>query len=238
MAIQVVHKVHAIQYNGTNGAEIQTELNALYTLLSSNYSVTVTNTTGSGFRINSYYDGIFSSYEDRSINDWVVLERPTNAASILTSSEFNAKYSLASEVMTLLTPSLPTAIASSRTVDNAVTRSIVTGTGATGFQISSTRATEVNYKVNTSTTATIGGASTSTVVLEICPTNSATAGDWKEVGRVSNSQTITLAVALQSVQVLGGSLVGYVPAGYYAKLRSITSGTASTTYLTGQEVML
>jgi hypothetical protein len=122
----------------------------------------------------------------------------------------------------------------SRTVQNA-TRSIVTGTGATGFQISSSRAAKVTYTVSTSTTATIGGASTATIALELCATNSATAADWVEVGRVSNGQTITLAVALQSVQTMGGLLSATVPAGYYCKLRSTTSGTASVAYVSGQE---
>lgn len=117
-------------------------------------------------------------------------------------------------------------------------RSIVTGTGATGFQVSSTRDANVNYSLTESVTASIGSASTVTVFLEIAPTNSATASDWFEVGRCTNGQTLTLAVALQSVQTVGCQVGGYVPAGYYAKLRSVTTGTGSATFNTGQEVKL
>lgn len=125
-----------------------------------------------------------------------------------------------------------------RSFNNAATHSLVTGTGATGFQVSSTRDTSVNYNVTSSTTATIGGASTVTVFLEVAPTNSATAGDWVEISRFSNGQTITLAVALQSVQTAAGNLGGVIPAGYYAKLRTVTSGTASSAYVSGQEVLI
>jgi hypothetical protein len=125
-----------------------------------------------------------------------------------------------------------------RSFQNAASRSLVTGTGATGFQVSATRDAAVNYNVTSSTTATIGGASSITVVLEIAPTNSATPGDWVEISRFSNGQTISLAVALQSVQTQAGNLGGIVPAGYYAKLRTISTGTASAGYNTGQEVLL
>lgn len=121
---------------------------------------------------------------------------------------------------------------------SAPTHSIVTGTGATGFQVSSTRDATVSYNIATSTTATIGGASSVILVLEMAPTNSATPTDWVEVGRFSNGQTISLAIVLQSVQTLTGNLSGIVPAGYYAKIRSITVGTASATYSSGQEVLL
>lgn len=125
-----------------------------------------------------------------------------------------------------------------RSFTNNASRSLTTSTGAAGFQVSSTRDAAVNYNVTSSTTATIGGASSITVVLEIAPTNSVTAGDWVEISRFSNGQTITLALALQSVQTGAGSLGGVVPAGYYAKLRTISSGTASASYNTGQEVLL
>lgn len=106
-----------------------------------------------------------------------------------------------------------------------------------GFQLATNRDAEVTYSVSISTTATIGGASTGYVVLEIAATNSSTASDWKEVGRITNSQTITLAIALQSVQIISGALNGIIPAGYYARLRSVnSSGTPTYAFLSGEEV--
>lgn len=132
---------------------------------------------------------------------------------------------------------LPTAAA--RSFNNAPTITVVTtAAAANGTQVDSVRDATVSYTVSTSTTATIGGASTAAAVLEICATNSATASDWLEIGRVSNGQTITLAIVLQSVQTLSGTLQGVIPAGYYRRVRSIVAGTSSVTYTSGQEVKL
>lgn len=108
---------------------------------------------------------------------------------------------------------------------------------ANGWQLSSTRDADVYYSCTTSTTATIGGASTATVVLEICATNSATAANWITVATASNSQTITLAIALQSVQVNTIPLSCTVPAGYFVRLRDTLTGTASASFVSGQEVL-
>lgn len=126
------------------------------------------------------------------------------------------------------------------TFDNAPSRSIVTtAAAANGFQLSSTRNASVYYSVNIATTATIGGASDGYIALEIAATNSTTASDWKEVSRSRNGQTITLAIALQSAQNITAELMNIVPAGYYARLRSVnTSGTPTYTFVSGQEVQL
>lgn len=122
---------------------------------------------------------------------------------------------------------------------SAASRSLTASTGAAGFQVSSTRDSWSCYSVSLSTTATIGGASAVSVALEICPTNSATPANWIEIGRVQNNQAITLAVILQSVQVITQQLQGYIPAGFFAKLRTLgTSGTQSSSFVSGQEVFL
>lgn len=124
-------------------------------------------------------------------------------------------------------------------VPSSVSRSIVTGTGAVGFQPSATRNTFGNYSVTIAATATIASGASGTVVLEIAPTNSATPSDWVEVARFTNGQVISLAIVLQSVQTLAGTLNAMIPAGYYAKLRSINNtGTPTYTYNCGQEILL
>lgn len=128
----------------------------------------------------------------------------------------------------------------SRVFTNNASRTIQTVAAAgNGVQLSSTRDSFVSYSASISTSATIGGAATGYIVLEVCATNSTTAGSWQEVARLSNSQTITLAVALQSIQVITGNLVAMVPAGYYERLRSFqSSGTPTFAYVSGQEVLL
>lgn len=118
------------------------------------------------------------------------------------------------------------------------TRSIVTGTGATGFLVSSTRNSTIHENVKVTTTASIAGNADGYIALEVAPTNSATSTDWIEMGRCGNSQALTLAITLQSVQSTTCELVGDVPAGYYTKLRSVTTtGTVSFAFVSGQEVL-
>lgn len=110
---------------------------------------------------------------------------------------------------------------------------------ANGFQLSTTRDATVNYSVTITTTATISAASAGTVVLEICSTNSSTAANWAEVGRITGSQTISLAALLQSINTVASSVWCIVPAGYYCRLRSIsTSGSPTFSLSSGQEVLL
>lgn len=124
-------------------------------------------------------------------------------------------------------------------VINRPTRTTVsTVNAANGFQISSTKeASIVKYDINFSATATIGGAATVTAILEVAPTNSAVGTDYVEYARVSNSQTITLAIVLQSVQGITVPLIGFkIPAGYYARIRTVTTGTTSTTVQSSMEI--
>lgn len=118
------------------------------------------------------------------------------------------------------------------------TRSIVTGTGATGFQVSSTRDAEVRYSTTIVTTSNIAGSQNGTVVLEIAPTNSVTASDWSEIGRCTNGTSYTLAIAIQGVSTQACQITGYVPSGYYAKIRSINNaGTPTFSFNSSQEVL-
>lgn len=127
-----------------------------------------------------------------------------------------------------------------RSFNNAPTRPLVSvAAAANGYQINATRDAQVSYSCAVTTTATIGGASSGQVVLEICPTNSASAAAWITVGTIGNGQTITLAVALQSAQVTTESFSTLVPAGYYARLRTVSvSGAPTFSYVAGQEVLL
>jgi hypothetical protein len=126
-----------------------------------------------------------------------------------------------------------------RSFNNTASKTLVTSaTGQGGTVLDASRDAAVTYSVSTSTTATIGGASSVTVYLEIATTNSATASDWTAIQTVSNGQTITLAVVLQSVQTNVLTVSGIVPAGYYMRVRYATTGTASASYVNGQEVKL
>lgn len=126
-----------------------------------------------------------------------------------------------------------------RSFTNNASRTIQTVAAAgNGWQLSASRDSLASYSVTISTTTTIGGPAAGYVVLEVCATNSATAANWQEVARASNSQTATVALALQLITVNGSTVVGMVPAGYYVRLRSVSSsGSPSFAYLSGQEVL-
>lgn len=139
----------------------------------------------------------------------------------------------------LLFGSIPTAML----FTNTVTRSIVTtAAAANGFQVSSVRDAVVAYNVTVSTAVQIGVATNvgGYAVLEVAPTNSSTASDWVEAGaRVGTSQNIGLALALSSTETVSGLLMGLVPAGYYARIRSVNSnGTPTYTYNNGREILM
>lgn len=111
------------------------------------------------------------------------------------------------------------------------------GSGATGTQISSTKDSTIRCTVSTSTTSSIGGPATSVIALKTCATNSATEGDWATIATLENDQTITLALTLNSVQVMKGQLTADVPAGYYVKLVNSGSGTHSESFVSGQKTV-
>lgn len=111
------------------------------------------------------------------------------------------------------------------------------GSGATGTQISATKDSTVRANVSTSTTASIGAAATSAVALKICATNNSSEGAWTTVATLENDQTITLALTLNSVQLVKGQLCADVPAGWFAKLVNTGTGTHTESFLSGQETI-
>lgn len=130
------------------------------------------------------------------------------------------------------TPTIPSVV---RTT-SSLSLSLV-GTGAVGTQISGTKDSTIRCGVSTSTTSTIGGASTSLVSLKICSTNNVTEGSWTTIATLENDQTITLAIALQSLQIIKGQLCADVPAGWYAKLVNSGTGTHSEVSIGGQQTI-
>lgn len=111
------------------------------------------------------------------------------------------------------------------------------GSGATGTQIHATKDSSVKCTVSTSTTSTIGGPATSVVALKICSTNNVTEGSWTTVATFESDQTITLAIALQSVQVVKGQICADIPGGWYMKLVNSGTGTHSETFVSGQQTI-
>lgn len=126
-----------------------------------------------------------------------------------------------------------------RSFNNAPARGLVSVAGAAnGFQVSSTRDALVSYSVSIATTVSLAGNASGYVVLEIASTNSSTAGDWKEISRVTSGQSGTLLVGLVISQTGGGPLSGMVPAGWYARQRTVNVAGTPVYTVTGQQEVL
>lgn len=133
----------------------------------------------------------------------------------------------------------PAVLPAAHVFSNTATKTLVTSSsGQGGVVLDASRDTIINYSVNSSITTTIGGTSSLTVYLEIAATNSVTPSDWTTISQASNGNTITLALALQSVQSQILNISAVVPAGSYVRIRYATAGTASATYGSGQEVKI
>lgn len=122
-------------------------------------------------------------------------------------------------------PSSPSQSAQSRTLNSA-------------FQVSSSRNSLVYYSVKCTITASIAGGQDCDVILEIAADSGFTTS-VQTLSIIGTGQTYTLAVAIQGVQPQTGVLSGFVPSGYYVRLRTVNN-TGSPTYLyrSGQEVLL
>lgn len=107
----------------------------------------------------------------------------------------------------------------------------------TAFQISTTRDADVRYSVQCTITASISGGQQCDVILEIA-SDSAFTSNVQTLGIVGTGQTYTLAVALQGVAPQTAQVTGYVPAGYYARLRTVNvTGSPTYQFRAGQEVL-
>lgn len=143
------------------------------------------------------------------------------------SSDWNAVSGIAQILNKPSIPSIP-----SRSQSSA-TRSL-----NSAFQVSSTRDSMVCYSVQIQVTASIAGGQNGDVILEMA-SNSAFTTNVQTLAASGLGQTYTLAVALQGVQPQTQPVFGFVPAGYYVRLRTVNNtGTPTFTYRYGQETLL
>lgn len=107
----------------------------------------------------------------------------------------------------------------------------------TVFQVSATRDANVSYAVQCTVTSSIGSGQDGDVFLDIA-SDAAFTTSVQSVDVSPCSQVVTLAIALQSVQKGAVSVRGFVPAGYYARIRTVaTTGAPAFLYRLGQEVL-
>lgn len=106
------------------------------------------------------------------------------------------------------------------------------------FQVSATRGAWVSYSVQLTVTASIAGGQNGDAILEIA-SNAGFTNNVQTLAIAGLGQVYTLAITLQGVQPQTGVLAGYVPPGYYARLRTVNNtGTPAFSYRVGQETLL
>lgn len=121
---------------------------------------------------------------------------------------------------------------------SARSKSAVTRTLNTIFQVSSTRDAWVLYSVQITVTASIGGGQNGDVILETA-TNAGFTTGVETVSISGIGQTLTLAITLNSVQPQTQLVGGFVAQGLWARLRTVNNtGTPAFSYRAGQEVLL
>lgn len=104
------------------------------------------------------------------------------------------------------------------------------------FQVSGTKDSMVRYSVDILATATIVGGQTGSVFLETYTDSGCTLGT-QELSRFVNGNSVSLAIALTTVQDVTEALGGFVPAGNYVKIRTAnTTGTPTFTFKSAQEL--
>ena len=113
----------------------------------------------------------------------------------------------------------------------------LTGSGATGTQVSPDYDALVCLTFSTQVTLTLGGSPVSTVVLKICETNSAVEGDWMEVGRTETRQPTIIAVTVGAVIGASGQIIATVKKGWFVKAVASGVGTHSEAFVSGVKTL-
>lgn len=118
------------------------------------------------------------------------------------------------------------------------TQSTATRALNTIYRVSTTRPAWVTYSVQLTVTATIAGGQNGDVVLEIA-SDAAFTTAVQTLSISGLGQVYSLAVAIQGVQPQTGVVSGFIPAGYYARLRTVNNtGTPTYLFRAGQETVM
>lgn len=102
--------------------------------------------------------------------------------------------------------------------------------GTTGFTPSPTPF-KVYYTITISCTATIGSNASGSVALQYFD-----GSVWQDFATIGNSNTVTLAIALNSVNTQTAVLSGEFPGNTQIRLNPTSSGTTAITFVKGREV--
>lgn len=116
------------------------------------------------------------------------------------------------------------------TTGNVATPTTVTKSLNTSYQLSTTQSTRVSYSITSTITLTVIVLAGSVIAyLEISPNNSA----WTTISQAGYSDGVGVGLAL--IKSVTNNVQGEVPAGYYVRIRTVTTGGGAASYTCGQE---
>jgi len=102
------------------------------------------------------------------------------------------------------------------------------------FTVSTSKQATVSYSLTCSVTnPLLAGSSTANVYLEYSTNAGST---WNLPSQNGNASTVGVAVAIAITNSQTVTLTGVIPANALVRLRTVTTGTASVTYITGTEI--
>lgn len=108
----------------------------------------------------------------------------------------------------------------------------------TPYQISTTQDSSAGYSVTIACTLSLTTGQSGSVILEYADDNLITT-NVMTAGIVTNGNTGSLTIGLNLVQTLTLRLVGFIPAGKWARLRTVNNtGTPSFTFVNGNELLM
>jgi len=158
-----------------------------------------------------------------STTDWSTFNNKQNKLKLTTNNTSGAA------TFSNDTLNIPTYVAAAPTFNNTPSRSL-----NSSFQVSTTNNSRVSYTVSCATgLALLNLNSTAQVFLEISSNNST----WTTIAGGGNTQTLSVAISLGINTTQLQNLQCEVPAGYWVRLRTVTSGGGTTTFSSGQEVI-
>lgn len=188
-----------------------------------NYSDTLELTKGTN-GTSSYKKLLVARFFVRSWKTPVTATTKTNKVFIVSDKNTGQSYSVSKDTalailgITGVTP----------TYNYGVSRTI----NSTSFTPSTAKAYRVTYNVTIACTATIGGSASGKVELQYY--NGST---WVTVNEMFNSNNVTLAITLNSVNTQTVSIVGEFAANTQLRLVPTTTGTTTITYVRGSEIL-
>lgn len=181
-----------------------------------------TDTTSLSNRINGKLaTGTTTSSIAEGSNLYFTTARAQSSVSLTTTGAGGATYSAGVFNIPVPNTYIPTISSVTRTVNSAT------------YTPSAMLQATLIYNISISCTASIGSNSSGTVTLQYSTNAGST---WTTAGTITNSNTVTLALALNLINLQTGTIIATIPVGALCKLVPSTTGTTTITFISGQEI--